>query len=170
MRSPNASSPRAAACRSSCSPRRPAGRQGLQVRARRGRLPHQAVRTARARAASQALDRRRAHSKPPCVRSQICGWIRSAARSTATNGTSRSPRSSSRCSKFSSLPKAVSSAPKSSWNGHGMKTPTVHQRRAHHRLGPAQTPWRAWLIATVPGVGTASTTRTRFGSRGGKGG
>jgi hypothetical protein len=38
------------------------------------------------------------------------GWIRSAARSTAT---SRSPGSSSPCSKCSSLPKAVSSAPKS---------------------------------------------------------
>src|SRR5205809_840318 len=48
-----------------------------------------------------------------CGRSQACGWIRSAARSTATAATSRSPTSSSPCSTFSSPPKAVSSAPKS---------------------------------------------------------
>ena len=50
----------------------------------------------------------------PCERSQVCGWIRSAARSTATAATSRSPANSSPCSKSSSLPKAVSSAPKNS--------------------------------------------------------
>ena len=46
----------------------------------------------------------------PCERSQVCVWIRSAARSTATAATSRSPASSSPSSKFSSLPKAASSA------------------------------------------------------------
>src|SRR4029453_19092016 len=60
----------------------------------------------------------------PCERSQACGWIRSAARSTATAVTSRSPGSSSQCSKSSSLPKAVSSAPKSSWLGRGTRTQT----------------------------------------------
>ena len=37
----------------------------------------------------RALDRRRAHHRPPCERSRACGWIRSAARSTATAATSR---------------------------------------------------------------------------------
>jgi len=36
----------------------------------------------------------------------------------------------------------ASSAPKSYWNGRGMRTPTVHHSRAHHRLGAAQTPRR----------------------------
>jgi hypothetical protein len=42
----------------------------------------------------------------PCGRSQVCGWIRSAARSTETGATSRSPGNSS------PRPKAASSAPK----------------------------------------------------------
>jgi two-component system response regulator VanR len=37
----------------------------------------------------RALDRRRATTGHPCERSQVCGWIRSAARSTATAATSR---------------------------------------------------------------------------------
>ena len=37
----------------------------------------------------RALDRRRAHNRPPVRRSRACGWIRSAARSTATTATSR---------------------------------------------------------------------------------
>ena len=37
----------------------------------------------------RALDRRRAHNRPPCESSQACVWIRSAARSTATAATSR---------------------------------------------------------------------------------
>jgi hypothetical protein len=49
----------------------------------------------------------------PCETSQVCGWIRSAARSTETAATSRSPANSSPCSKSSSPPRAVSSAPKS---------------------------------------------------------
>jgi len=43
----------------------------------------------------------------PCTRSQVCDWIRSAARSTATVATSRSPASSSPCSRSSSPPRAV---------------------------------------------------------------
>src|SRR5262249_48690187 len=38
--------------------------------------------------------------------------------------TSRSPASSSQCSRFSSPPKAASSAPRSCWNGRGTRTPT----------------------------------------------
>src|SRR5437588_6601485 len=56
------------------------------------------------------------------ARSRACGWTASAGRSSATDATSRSPASSSPCSKSSSPPKVVSSAPKSSWNGPG--TPT----------------------------------------------
>jgi DNA-binding response OmpR family regulator len=37
----------------------------------------------------RALDRRRAHKGRPCERSQVCGWIRSVERSTATAATSR---------------------------------------------------------------------------------
>ena len=62
----------------------------------------------------RALDRRRAHHRPPVREIAVCGWIPSAARSTATAATSRSPANSSQCSKSSSPPKAVSSAPKSS--------------------------------------------------------
>src|SRR5438105_9998544 len=71
----------------------------------------------------RALDRRRAHNRL-CERSRACGWIRSAERSTATAATSRSPESSSQCSRSSSLPKAVSLAPKSYWNGRGTRTQT----------------------------------------------
>src|SRR4029078_11202136 len=73
----------------------------------------------------RALDRRRAHTRPPvreiaglrldpvppCRETGPCGCARSAARSTATAATSRSPGSSSPCSKCSSLPTAASSAP-----------------------------------------------------------
>src|SRR5262245_7544424 len=40
-------------------------RQGHRVRARRRRLPHEAVRTTRALLRLRALDRRRAHNRPP---------------------------------------------------------------------------------------------------------
>ena len=49
-----------------------------------------------------------------CERSPACVWIRSAARSTATGTMSRSPASSSLCSKPSSPPTAASSAPRNS--------------------------------------------------------
>jgi two-component system response regulator VanR len=62
----------------------------------------------------RALDPGAPDTRHPCERSQVCGWIRSAARSTATAATSRSPASSSPCSKSSSPLKAVSSAPRSS--------------------------------------------------------
>ena len=66
-RSPNASSPPAAACRSSAHRRRPSRRQGHRVRARRRRLPHEAVRAPRTRLRLRALDRRRAHNRPPVL-------------------------------------------------------------------------------------------------------
>jgi DNA-binding response OmpR family regulator len=67
----------------------------------------------------RALDRRRAHHRPP-VR-EIAGLrLDPFRRDVYRDGrSSRSPANSSRCSKSSSPPKAVSSAPKSSWNGHG---------------------------------------------------
>ena len=93
----------------------------------------------------------------PCESSPAFAWIRFAARSTATAATSRSPASSSPCSTCWSPPTAVSSAPNSCWNGRGMRRRPADERRPHHGFGPAQTPRRPWLIATVPGVGTAST-------------
>src|SRR4051794_33878101 len=124
-RSPNTSSPLAAACRSSCSPlptvsttRRPGSSSAPMT-------------TSRSRSSSESscsVSERSTAGAPtigrPCERSQGCGWIRSAERSTATAATSRSPESSSQCSKSSSLPTAVSSAPKSSWREHGTRTQT----------------------------------------------
>src|SRR5882757_6724630 len=67
----------------------------------------------------RALDRRRAHNRPP-VR-EIAGLrLDPFRREVYRDGTtSRSRASSSPCSKFSSLPKAVSSAQRSCWNGRG---------------------------------------------------
>jgi CheY-like chemotaxis protein len=50
---------------------------------------------------------------PRSARSRASVWTPSAGRSSATDATSRSPGSSSPCSKCSSPPKAASSAPKS---------------------------------------------------------
>src|ERR687891_1077699 len=124
-RSPNASSPQGAACRSSCSPlptvstTRPPGSSLAPTTTSRSRSSSES---------SCSVSERSTAGEPTtgrlCTRSQVCGWIRFAARSTATAATSRSPASSSRCSKCSSLPKAESSAPKSSWSGRGMRTQT----------------------------------------------
>ena len=136
--------------------RRPARRQGLRVRARRRRLPHEAVRARRSScSASRALDRRRA---PPQAAGagdrRSARSIRSAARSTATAATSRSPASSSPCSRCSSPPKAGSSAPRSSWSGRGIENadPFTNAVRItvsalRKRLG------EPWIIATVAGAG-----------------
>ena len=72
----------------------------------------------------RALDRRRAYNRPP-VR-HIAGLRLDPFRREVyeTAATSRSPANSSPCSKSSSPPRAVSSAPRSYWNGHGMKTRT----------------------------------------------
>src|SRR5512132_1349172 len=124
-RSPTASSPPAAACRSSCSPL-PTGSTT--------RLPGSSsapTTTSPSRSSCKSSCSGSEHSIAgagttghPCERSQACVWTRSAARSTATADMSRSPANSSRCSKSSSPPKGVSSAPKNSWNGHGIRTPT----------------------------------------------
>src|SRR5215211_1909397 len=124
-RSPNASSTPAAACRSSCSPlptgstTRPPGSSSA---------PTTTSPSPSSSENSCSVSERSTAGAPTtgrlCERSQVCVWIRSAARSTATAATSRSPGSSSPCSKSSSLPKAVSSAPKNSWRGRGMRTPT----------------------------------------------
>src|SRR5688500_7223163 len=124
-RSPNASSPPAAACRSSCSPlptvstTRPPGSSSAPTT------------TSPSRSNSKNSCSDSEHSTAgapttghPCERSQACGLIRSAERSIATAATSRSPGSSSQCSKSSSPPKAVSSVPKSYWNGRGIRTQT----------------------------------------------
>src|SRR4051812_19632919 len=124
-RSPNTSSPLAAACRSSCSPlptvsttRRP-GSSSAPMTTSRSRSSSESSCSVSERSTAGAPTTGR-----PCERSQGCGWIRSAERSTATGATSRSPESSSQCSKSSSLPTAVSSAPKSSWREHGTRTQT----------------------------------------------
>src|SRR6266516_7998525 len=124
-RSPNASSLLAAACPSSCSPlptvstTRPPGSSSAPTTTLRSRSNSKSSCSVSERSTAGAPT-----TGHPCERSQVCGWIRSAARSTATAATSRSPGSSSQCSRFSSLPKAVSSAPKSYWNGRGMRTQT----------------------------------------------
>src|SRR5947208_5790958 len=124
-RSPNASSPPAAACRSSCSPlptvstTRPPGSSSAPTTTSRSRSNSESSCSVSERSTAGAPTTGR-----PCERSQGCGWIRSAERSTATAAMSRSPESSSQCSKSSSLPTAVSSAPKSSWREHGTRTQT----------------------------------------------
>src|SRR6185437_15212419 len=124
-RSPAASSPPAAACRSSCSPlptvstTRPPGSSSAPTTTSRSRSSSESSCFVSGRSTADAPTRGR-----PCERSQVCGSIRSAERSTATAATSRSPGSNSRCSKSSLLRKAVSSAPKSSLREHGTKTRT----------------------------------------------
>src|SRR5258708_17727255 len=172
-RSPKASSPPAVACLSSCSPL-PTG---------------STTRPPGSSSAPTTTSRSRSHSRSSCSvserstagaprtgdrgeRSPACGWIRSAARSTATAATSRSRGSSSPCSKFSSLPKAVSSAPKSSWNGRGMSTqtrsPTPCASRSRHcanaSANPGSSPpWPAAGTASArnqtPGVGEGAVAR-----------
>src|SRR5437764_10731977 len=124
-RSPNASSPPAAACRSSCSPlptvstTRPPGSSSA---------PTTTSRSHSSSGSSCSVCERSTAGAPTtgrlCERSQVCGSIRSAARSTATAATSRSPGNSSQCSKSSSRPRAVSSAPKRFWNVRGTRTQT----------------------------------------------
>ncbi len=94
--------------------RRPARRQGLRVRARRRRLPHETLRASGSSCSgSEHSTAGAATTDHPCESSQVCAWIRSAARSTATAATSRSPGNSSPCSRCWSRLKAASSAPKS---------------------------------------------------------
>src|SRR5215469_14765891 len=124
-RSPNASSPPAASCRSSCSPlptgstTRPLGSSSAPTTTSPSRSNCENSCSASERSTAGAPT-----TGHPCGRSRACVWIRSAGRSTGTAATSRSPGSSSPCSTSSSPPKAVSSAPKNSWNGRGMRTQT----------------------------------------------
>src|SRR5215204_716182 len=124
-RSPNASSLPAAAWRSSCSPlrtvstTRPPGSSSAPTTTSRSRSNSKNSCSGSEHSTAGAPTAGR-----PCESSQVCGWIRSAARSTATAATSRSPGSSSPCSTSSPLPKAVSSAPKNSWSERGMRTQT----------------------------------------------
>src|SRR5947208_7386385 len=168
-RSPNASSPPAPACRSSCSPpptgstTRPPGSSSAPTTTSRSRSHSKNSCSVSERSTAGAPT-----TGHPCERSQACVWIRSAARSTATAATSRSPGSSSQCSKFSSLPKVVSSAPKSYWNGRGMRmqtrspTPCASLSRgcANGSANPGSSP--PW-----PARGTASTQGETTGARAG---
>src|SRR5262245_35892326 len=124
-RSPNASSPPAAACRSSCSPLPTVSttRSPGSSSAPTTTLPSRSN-SENSCCVSEHSTAGAPTTGHPCERSQACGWMRSAARSTATAVTSRSPASSSPCSKSSSVPKAVSSPPKNYWNGRGMRTQT----------------------------------------------
>src|SRR5207248_5216246 len=72
----------------------------------------------------RALDRRRGHHRPP-VR-EIAGLRLNPFRREVYRDSRyvALTASSLPCSRFSSRPKAVSSAPKSSWNGRGMRTQT----------------------------------------------
>src|SRR5438874_2668528 len=166
-RSRNASSPPAAGCRSSCSPRqtvsttRPPGSSSAPTTTSRSRSSSESSCSVSERSTAGASTR--GH---PCERSQVCGWIRSAGRSTATAVTSRSPGSSSQCSKSSSLPKAESSAPRSSWSEHGMRTqirsptPCASQSRdcADGSANRGSSP-------PYPAPGTASTLNRTRGAR-----
>src|SRR5207248_8288547 len=166
-RSPNASSPSAAACRSSCSPpptvstTRPPGSSSAPTTTSRSRSNSKNSCSVSERSTAGAPT-----TGHPCERSQACVWIRSAARSTATAATSRSPGSSSQCSKFSSLPKAVWSAPKSYWNGRGIRTqtrsPTPCASRSRHCANASANPGSSppW-----PAPGTASALNQTPGVR-----
>ena len=108
----------------------------------------------------RALNRRRAPTGHPCERSQACVWIRSAARSTATAATSRSPGSSSPCSELLVAAEGGSSTAEEllerAWDENAAP---VHQRRAHHGLGTAQAPRRTLIIRDgTPASAIASTS------------
>src|SRR4029450_9646060 len=168
-RSPKASSPPAAACRSSCSPlqtgstTRPPGSSSA---------PTTTSRSPSIFESSCSVSERSTAGAPTtghrCERSQVCGWIRSAARATATAATSRSPGNSSPRSKSSSPPKAVSSAPRNYWNGRGMRTPTPSPTpcasRSRHCANASANPGSSppW-----PASATASTQHPAPGVRDG---
>src|SRR5918999_1178979 len=166
-RSPNASSAPVAACRSSCSPpptvstTRPPGSSSAPTTTSRSPSNSESSCSVSERSTAGAPTTGR-----PCERSQVCGWIRSAERSTATAATSRSPGSSSQCSRSSSPPKAVSSAPKSYWSGPGIRTQTrsptpcasPSQACANASANPGSSP--PW-----PAPGTASTLNQTPGVR-----
>src|SRR5512133_79569 len=166
-KSPDASSPPAAACRSSCSPlptgstTRPPGSSSAPTTT--SPSPSSCKSSCSGSERSTAGAPTTGH---PCGRSPVCGWIRSAARSTATAATSRSPASSSPCSTFSSLPKAVSSAPKSSWNGRGMRTPTRSPTPCASRSRDcANGSANPGSSLPCPAPGTASTRNQTSGAR-----
>jgi two-component system response regulator VanR len=117
----------------------------------------------------RALDRRRAHNRPP-VR-EIAGLrLDPFRREVYRDGRYVAlTRSSSPCSKSSSLPKAVSSAPKSSGTGVGSNAdPFTNAVRItvsalRKRLG------EPGIIATVAGAGYHLDTSPTAGARGDRG-
>src|SRR5215211_7680000 len=120
--------------------RRPARRQGLRVRARRRRLPHQALRAPRARAPSQSARPQACTQQAACARDR-----RSATGSVSPRGPPqrplrradqeavRSARSPLRCRR------RCRQRRRATGTGVGSERGPVHQRRAHHGLGTAQT-------------------------------
>ena len=148
--------------------RRPSRRQGLRVRARRRRLPHQAVRAPRARAPPQSARPQARLQQAACARARRC-----AAGSVSPRGPPRRPLRRADRKQFavlesSSLPKAVSSARRSYWNGRGIGTQTrslnavrITVSALRKRLGEpgSSPPW--------PAPDTASTrNQTRCARRG----
>jgi two-component system response regulator VanR len=101
----------------------------------------------------RALDRRAPTTGPPCERSQACDWIHSAARSNARAATSRSPASSSPCSKSSSSPRRRRQRRTTLTTGVGRARRPVHHAvritvsALRKRLG------EPGIIATVAGAG-----------------
>src|SRR6201989_2001536 len=165
-RSPGASSPPAAACRFSCSrpptasTTRPPGSSSA---------PTTTSQSPSSSGSSCSVSGRSTAGVPttgrPSRRSRACGWIRSAGRATATAATSRSPASSSRCSRSSSPRRAAWSAPRSCSNGPGTRTPTRSPT-------PCASPSRPCASASAspgssppwPASGTASTPHAREGT------
>ena len=130
-----------AACRSSCSPP-PTVSTTTPGSSSAPTIPHEPFELRELVLRLRAPRPRRAHHRPP-VR-EIAGLrLDPFRREVYRDGRYVAlTRNSSQCSKSSSPPKAVSSAPKSSSASVGRERRPVHQRPAHHGLSPAQTPRR----------------------------
>ena len=122
--------------------RRPARRQGDRVRERRRRLPHQALRPAGADPAPPCA------RAPPRGRPPRRGGRRHPARPVPPRGVPRRalrrphPQAVRRARSAHVAAAAVSSAPRTCSNGLGRERRSLHQRRPHHDLDPAQAPRR----------------------------
>ena len=117
----------------------------------------------------RALDRRRVHSRPP-VR-EIAGLRLDPFRREVFRDGHYVALTRKQFAVLEVLVAAeggVVSAEELLRTGVGRERRPLHQRRADHRLGPAQTPRRAAIIATVAGVGyrieSASLTMHRLSS------
>ncbi len=160
---------RAAACRSSCSPRptgsttRPPGSSSA---------PTTTSRSPSSSESSCSVSERSTAGAPttghPCARSQVCVWIRSAARSTATAATSRSTRK-----QFAVLEVLVAA------EGGVVSAEELLERAWDENADPFTNAVRItvsalrkrlgepWIIATVAGVGYRIDTEPDTGHEGG---